>query len=231
MFLVQVHTNNLGASAAVHVDLTLPTNFAITQTQVDYGTGCTGAGQKLDCDLGTITYDMHPIYIRVTGKVTKPGEMDATATVSSLTQPEADATLADNTSTLTIPAAASPGLGQIVLGSKNFGDPRYEVGWGTAHPRVIYNGGDPSGKVWNIQWSEWGGTATRGRGHTWISRPHGGYFKNSALIELRAFGIGRCSPKGPSAYRHLEVRVQTYPGGPLGHWYTWGGSSSVCVRS
>ena len=230
MFLVQVSTNNLGASAAVTVDLTLPANFAVTQTQADRGTGCTGTGQRLHCDLGSITYDMHATYIRVTGKVTKRGEMDATATVASLTQPEPDATLADNTSTLTIPPAARA-VGQIVLGSKNFGDRRYEIGWGTAHPRVIYNGGDPSGKVWNIQWSEWGSSDTRGRGVTWVSRPQGGYYTKSGLIELRAFGIGRCSPTGLRAYLHLEVRVQTHPGGPLGNWYAWGGSRSVCPRS
>jgi hypothetical protein len=32
---------------------------------------------------------------------------------------------------------------------------RYGVGWGAAHPRMIFNGGVPSGKAWTLRWSDW----------------------------------------------------------------------------
>ena len=129
---------------------------------------------------------------------------------------------------LAVVAFASSGDGQLVLGSKSFGDLRYGIGWGTTQPRVVYNGGDPSGKVWHIRWSDWGGTVALGGGLTWLHRPQGGYYTTGAEIELRAFGIGRCSSKGPRAYLHLKVRVPARPGGPLGPWYLWGGSHSIC---
>jgi hypothetical protein len=56
-------------------------------------------------------------------------------------------------------AVASGGNREVVLGKRNLTG-RYGIGWGTAHPPVIYNGGVPSGKAWNLRWSKWG--AARG---------------------------------------------------------------------
>jgi len=116
--------------------------------------------------------------------------------------------------------------GQIVIGSKDalpFG-----IGWGTARPRMLHNGGVPSGIAFKIRWSNWGGRVAVGRGLNWIYRPRGGYYAKPVPIDLRASGIGRCSPKGPRAYIHLKARVPSRPGGPVGPWFTWSGVRNLC---
>src|ERR671914_1953130 len=40
--------------------------------------------------------------------------------------------------------------GEVVLGSKTFAP--FGTGWGTAKPRLIHNGGVPSGSAWKIRW-------------------------------------------------------------------------------
>jgi hypothetical protein len=79
---------------------------------------------------------------------------------------------------------------EIVLGSKNFIPPYHGLGWGTAHPRRISNGGVPGGNAFRIHWRTWGGLVARGRGLTWIYNPRGGYYSKAGAIELRAYGIG-----------------------------------------
>jgi hypothetical protein len=117
--------------------------------------------------------------------------------------------------------AARGGSGEIVLGAKHFVP--FGIGWGTARPHVIFNGGDPSGRVWNIRWSNWGGAVAVGRGLNWIFRPQGGYYAEPTVIELRAYGVGQCSISGPAAYLHLVAREPSRPGGSLGPWFSWGG--------
>jgi hypothetical protein len=124
------------------------------------------------------------------------------------------------------PSAPGAAGSEIVLGSKQFVP--NGTGWGTAHPRVIFNGGVPNGKAWRLSWSRWGRRVAGARGLTWIYRPHGGYFGQPAAIELRAYGIGQCTAGGPRAYRHLRVREAIRPGGPFGRWYTWGGQRTLC---
>src|SRR5579864_5665086 len=126
---------------------------------------------------------------------------------------------------LPLAADARPGL-TVVLGRLNLLP--HGVGWGTAHPRVIFNGGDPNGRAWDLEWSRWAGPTASGRGLTWIFRPQGGYFARPGVIELRASAIGHCSPHGPSAYTRLEARESLRPAGPLGRWFAWGGWSSIC---
>src|SRR5215471_11259125 len=71
---------------------------------------------------------------------------------------------------------------RVVLGKKHL--LRYGVGWGTVHPRLIFNGGDPSGKAWHLTWSSWGAASAYARGLTWIFRPKGGYYSKPAAIQL-----------------------------------------------
>jgi len=115
---------------------------------------------------------------------------------------------------------------EIVLGSEQF--VRYGIGWGAPQPRVISIGGDPSGRAFGIRWTRWGNGAPIGRGLTWLLRPQGGYYRKPVVIELRPFGIGRCSRTGPRAYLHLNARVAIRPGGRLGRWFTWGGQRNLC---
>jgi len=115
---------------------------------------------------------------------------------------------------------------RVVLGKKHL--LTYGVGWGTVHPRLIFNGGDPSGKAWHLTWSSWGATSASARGLTWISKPRGGYYSKPGAIQLRASRIGRCTAHGPRAYTHLQARVAARPGGRLGKWFAWGGWKSIC---
>lgn len=113
-----------------------------------------------------------------------------------------------------------------VLGSRHFAP--HGFGWGTSKPSTLFNGGDPSGKIWNIRWGPWGGRVAAGRGLNWIFRPRGGYYAQPVPIELRAHLIGRCSPGQPLAYLQLDVREPSRPGGALGDWFAWGGAHLLC---
>ena len=123
-------------------------------------------------------------------------------------------------------STSSTTAGEVVLGSKHF--VRYGIGWGTAHPRVIFNGGDPNGKAFNIRWNGWGSRVAVGHGLTWLFRPNGGYYSKPGAIELRAYRVGKCSARGPRAYLRLRAREAVRPGGPLGPWFRWGGQRTLC---
>ena len=123
-------------------------------------------------------------------------------------------------------AHANAGSREVVLGKRNLTG-KYAIGWGTAHPRIIFNGGDPSGKAWNLRWSNWGDGSPTGRGLTWVARPNGGYYDQPGAIEMRAYRLGQCVAGGNPAYTRLAVRVAR-PGGAFGHWYAWGGWRTLC---
>ena len=114
----------------------------------------------------------------------------------------------------------------VVLGKHHL--LRGGVGWGTAHPARIFNGGDPSGTAWNLRWRHWGGPQADAAGLTWIFRPQGGYYAKPAAIELQAYRLGHCAVGGPLAYTRLRARVASRPGGPLGRWFAWGGWKTIC---
>jgi hypothetical protein len=114
----------------------------------------------------------------------------------------------------------------VVLGSKSFvsgGE-----GWGTPHPSRIYNGGDPSGLVSDIHWTDWGQSVAPGTGMHSIFKPGGGYYPQPVMAHLRASDIGTCSPGGPRAYLKLTVQDPTRPGGPLGPPYAWSEARTLC---
>jgi hypothetical protein len=112
-----------------------------------------------------------------------------------------------------------------VLGSKSFTGP-YGEGFGTAEPSAIFNGGDPSGSVRDIEWSGWGNPSAIGYGLNPIFKPHGGYYRKPARIELRATALGKCGKQ--AAYTKLEVRIPKKPGGKLGKWFSWSGAKTIC---
>jgi hypothetical protein len=123
--------------------------------------------------------------------------------------------------------AASGAASLVVLGSPAFAGPMGE-GWGTVRPARIFNGGDPSGLVTEIHWVSWEGKTATGFGLNFIFKPRGGYYSQPVIIELRASGLGRCSPGGPPAYSHLSVRSPARPEGPLGPWTSWSGAKTLC---
>jgi hypothetical protein len=115
-----------------------------------------------------------------------------------------------------------------LLGSHVFYAPQAR-GFGSAHPAAISNGGDPSGIVTKIRWSDWGGATAIGHGSSSIYKPNGGYYPRLVGIELRAQHLGTCS--GKLVYRQLEIRVPKKPGGPLGSWILWSGAKSLCAAT
>jgi hypothetical protein len=121
----------------------------------------------------------------------------------------------------TVPATPS-----VVLGSKNF--VQGGAGWGTAEPSRIYNGGDASGEVRHIHWTNWGQSVALGTGLHAIFKPGGGYYPQPVTAHLSASDIGTCSPGGPRAYLKLTVQDPTRPGGPLGAPYAWSEAKSLC---
>lgn len=105
-----------------------------------------------------------------------------------------------------------------VLGSKKFAAP-YGSGWGTAHPKSLFNGGDPSGSISSITWHRWGRAKSYGWGKNPIFKPSGGYYPHAVRIQLRAQNLGHCGTH--RAYTHLFVREPSKPGGRLGKWHSW----------
>lgn len=143
-----------------------------------------------------------------------------TVTVTtSATQP----TPAQSTPT---PTQATTSPQPVVLGSSSFAPSG--AGFGTGQPSEIFNGGDPSGHVSQIQWTGWGSPVAYGRGLSSIFRPQGGYYPQLVAVELRAADLGSCAPGGAPAYRRLSVREPSAPGGPLGAWTPWSRTGNIC---
>jgi hypothetical protein len=128
------------------------------------------------------------------------------------------------------PLTAAEAHGAVVLGTA--GILPYGVGWGTPHPREIFNGGVPSGRAWDLSWKGWGTKLAVARGLTYLYAEHTGGYAGAGAIEFRAYRIGPCSPGGPRSYTRLDARVAVRPGGPLGRWHPWGGWNGVisCQR-
>ncbi len=118
----------------------------------------------------------------------------------------------------------------IVLGSKYFLSSVRDggIGWGTARPKTIFNGGDPSGDVIKVRWTTWGGNVAVGYGRNWIFKPTGGYYATPVTIELKATNVGLCYKGGPPTYRKVVAREPSRPGGRMGDWFLWGGQKTVC---
>ncbi len=129
--------------------------------------------------------------------------------------------------TLISPGTAATPSQLIVLGKKHLVTDGF--GWGTAHPRAIFNGGDPSGHAWHLTWRNWGTATAYARGLVTLPRPRGNFYPKPARIELRASRVSRCTKHGPRAYTRLSARVPAKPGGRLGKWFSWGGWKSVCT--
>lgn len=79
-----------------------------------------------------------------------------------------------------------------------------QEGYGHVKPRRIFNGGDPTGLVKNIQWLSWGGREAIGTGTAlWVGPKQAvaqGHFESGVRIVL--FQLGRCH--GRAAYDAID---------------------------
>jgi hypothetical protein len=115
--------------------------------------------------------------------------------------------------------------GPVVLGDEIYPGPNGQ-GFGAPHPELIYNGGDASGSIAEVHWSDWGGPVAHGRGRHPIFRPRGGYYRKPVVALLKATDLGRC--EGHPAYLRLLIKEPKRPGGPLGPWRSWAGPQTIC---
>lgn len=103
----------------------------------------------------------------------------------------------------------------------------YGKGWGRVSPRVVFNGGAPSGLAKQVQWRRWGAARPVGTGKIALYRPEGGYYERPGRIKLRAQRLGECG-RTP-AYTRLVFKVAERPGEPVsGRWRPWAGGGSIC---
>jgi hypothetical protein len=107
VYFVKVSMGNAGSASIVRLDLTLPAGFTVTRTYSDRGAGCSGTAPRLTCDVAWISPGTNT-NVTIWGTVTQAGELDATATVTSLFETEPAATFGDNTATLRILPPAAP---------------------------------------------------------------------------------------------------------------------------
>jgi hypothetical protein len=115
----------------------------------------------------------------------------------------------------------------VVLGSADNYPEDWDIGFGTAQPRVVFNGGAPSGRASDIRWTHWGEARAFGTGKAAIYRPEGGYYSEEVTVLLRAEAIRDCN--GKRAYTRLYAREPDKPGGPLGAWFLWADDDNLCV--
>ena len=122
---------------------------------------------------------------------------------------------------------ASGSTSEPVLGSPSFAAP-YGYGFGTQHPKVVSNGGVPSGTMEAISWKAWGDRVAYGRGLGHQYKPRGGYYRRPVEVRLRAEKLGSCPDTKPPAYTRLRVKFQKRPGGAWEDWFLWSGARSLC---
>ena len=117
-----------------------------------------------------------------------------------------------------------------VIGKKGMFGP-YGVGWGTRHPRHVFNGGDPSGDVTAITWKYWGSRTAIGHGLGSAFKPTGGYYAKPVKTVFKATKLGHCTAGGPRDYTVLWVQQQVRPGSShYTKWERWAGLRTICSR-
>jgi hypothetical protein len=69
-----------------------------------------------------------------------------------------------------------------------------QEGYGTVRPAKVFNGGDPTGMIWGITWSSWGGEQATGTG-TAHWEPPGASVADSVNepATIVAYNLGTCN--------------------------------------
>jgi hypothetical protein len=113
----------------------------------------------------------------------------------------------------------------LVVANATLGSARFfpafihSKGFGSPHPSVIDNGGDPAGYVRGTRWRNWGASTASGKGLGSAFKPQGGYYQEPVVVKLRAERLGDCN--GRPGYHRLLFRKQRRPHGKFGGWRSW----------
>jgi hypothetical protein len=84
-------------------------------------------------------------------------------------------------------ADPEPTLGQV------WGPPSQE-GYGTVRPAKVFNGGDPTGMIWDISWSSWGGAQADGTGTSYWEAPGAAVAESvKRPATIVAYNLGTCN--------------------------------------
>lgn len=112
------------------------------------------------------------------------------------------------------PPAALGGMPTPVLGFK--GAFRGGKGFGAVKPKVVYLGGDPTGRVQSVRWRAWGSSRATGVGQGWCAGESvaAGHVCEASLHVSR---LGTCH--GRRAYRTLAFYFKQHGRWALGS--TW----------
>ncbi len=69
-----------------------------------------------------------------------------------------------------------------------------QEGYGTVRPATVYNGGDPTGRIWDISWSSWGGARAEGTGTSYWEAPGAAVAESvSRPAAIVAYNLGTCN--------------------------------------
>jgi hypothetical protein len=94
-----------------------------------------------------------------------------------------------------------------------------QEGYGTVRPAKVFNGGDPTGMIWNISWSSWGGAQATGTG-TANWEPPGAAVADSVSrpATIVAYNLGTCN--GQLMYQAVDWYFPTegQSFNPRGHY-------------
>jgi hypothetical protein len=84
-----------------------------------------------------------------------------------------------------------------------------QEGYGHAEPRNVFNGGDPTGLIKNIEWLTWGGPRAVGVGRGFYVAPNQITAEgHSAAAVIVAFKLGSC--RGRRAYNAVQWYFPEY---------------------
>ena len=93
-------------------------------------------------------------------------------------------------------------------------------GYGTVQPARVFNGGDPTGDIWDITWTSWGGEQAVGTGTSYGIPPGAGGVAQSVKqpATIVAYNLGTCD--GQLMYQavkwYFPGNGQTFD--PAGHY-------------
>ena len=105
-------------------------------------------------------------------------------------------------------ALTADGKGGPVLGRAK--PVPYGIGWGEVKPRVVSTGGDPTGQVRQIRWSNWGGRTAVGVGISTYVWPGTGVASNPPVQGARIVVFNRGICRGRASYNAVEWYFPRY---------------------